>query len=393
MLVADDARVEDARRRGERIDRRVDAELRDLPRQVGRRVEVRERRRRRRVGVVVGGHVNRLHRGDRALLRRGDALLQLAHLGQQRRLIADGRRHAAEQRRHFRAGLREAEDVVDEEEHVLVLGVAEVLRDGERRQADALARAWRLGHLAVDQRGARLRHVLHVDDARLLELEPQVVALARAFADAAEHRHTAVLQGDVVDQLHDDDGLADAGAAEQPDLAALQIRLEQVDDLDAGLEHLELGGLLLECRRGPMDRPVLLGVDRPIGEVHRLAEHVQHAAERRRADRHRDRRAGVAHPHAALHAVGRLHRHRAHAVLAQVLLHLGDDVDLLAGRQRRDDANRVVDRGQMAALELDVDDGADDLDDLADICSCCCAICSRCSAAAGSSVRYPALRT
>ena len=88
-----------------------------------------------------------------------------------------------------------------------------------------------------------------VDDAALLELEPEVVALARAFADAAEHRHAAVLHGDVVDQLHDDDGLADAGAAEQPDLAALQVRLEQVDDLDAGLEHLQFGRLLFERRR------------------------------------------------------------------------------------------------------------------------------------------------
>jgi hypothetical protein len=42
-----------------------------------------------------------------------------------------------------------------------------------------------------------------------------------------------VFHGDVVDELHDDDGLADAGAAEQADLAALQVRLEQVDDLDA----------------------------------------------------------------------------------------------------------------------------------------------------------------
>ena len=50
-----------------------------------------------------------------------------------------------------------------------------------------------------------------------------------------------MLHGDVVDQLHDDDGLADAGTAEQADLAALQIRLEQVDDLDPGLEHLLLG--------------------------------------------------------------------------------------------------------------------------------------------------------
>ena len=36
----------------------------------------------------------------------------------------------------------------------------------------------------------------------LLELEPEVVALARALADAGEHRDAAVLHGDVVDQLH-----------------------------------------------------------------------------------------------------------------------------------------------------------------------------------------------
>src|SRR3712207_9240019 len=76
-----------------------------------------------------------------------------------------------------------------------------------------------------------------VDDARLLHLEPEVVALARALADAAERGQAAVLLGDVVDQLLDEDGLADAGAAEQADLAALGVRGEQVDDLDAGLDR------------------------------------------------------------------------------------------------------------------------------------------------------------
>ena len=156
VLVAEDARVENARGRRQRIDRRVDAQLGNRARQVRRRVEVREGRRRRRVGVVVGRHVDRLHRRDRALLRRGDALLHLAHLAQQRRLVADRRRHAAEQRRHFRARLREAEDVVDEEQHVLAFGVAEVLGHGQRRQADAQPRARRLRHLSVDQRRARL---------------------------------------------------------------------------------------------------------------------------------------------------------------------------------------------------------------------------------------------
>ena len=139
------------------------------------------------------GNVDRLHRRDRAALGRGDALLQLAHFGRQVRLVSDGARHAAEECRDFRARLREAEDVVDEEQHVLPFGVAEVLGDREAGQADAQARARRLGHLAVDQRRLRLRRIARHDDAGLGELEPEVVAFARPLADAGEHREAAVL--------------------------------------------------------------------------------------------------------------------------------------------------------------------------------------------------------
>ncbi len=69
-----------------------------------------------------------------------DALLHRAHVGRERRLIAHRRRNTAEKRRHLGARLREAEDVVDEEEHVLTL-IAEVLGDREARQRDAGARA------------------------------------------------------------------------------------------------------------------------------------------------------------------------------------------------------------------------------------------------------------
>ena len=206
---------------------------------------------RRRVGQVVGRHVNGLHRGDRALGRGGDALLQLAHVGGERRLIAHRRRNAAEQRRHFRARLREAEDVVDEEQHVLAL-VAEILGDGEAGQRDAGARARRLVHLAIDQGalGAVGGAVLGLlVDAALDHLVIEVVALAGALADAGEHGIAAMRLGDVVDQLHDEDGLADARAAEQADLAALGVGREQVDDLDAGLEDLRLGRLLGIGRR------------------------------------------------------------------------------------------------------------------------------------------------
>ena len=172
--------LEDRRGRVERVDRRVDAFLGDRPRQHGGRVEVGEHRRRGRVGEVVGGHVDRLHRGDRALAGGGDALLQLAHLGLQRRLVADLGGHPPEQRRDLGAGLHEAEDVVDEQQHVLAL-VAEVFGHRQARQGDAHAGPGRLVHLPEHE------HRL-VDDARLLHLQPQVVALAGALADAAEGR-------------------------------------------------------------------------------------------------------------------------------------------------------------------------------------------------------------
>ena len=231
VLLADDVGLEDRRGRVERVDGRVDALLRDRARQRRGRVEVREHRRRRGVGEVVGRHVDRLDRGDRALAGRGDPLLELAHLRLERGLVAHLRGHPAEQRRHLGARLHEAEDVVDEEQHVLAALLAEVLRHRQAGQRHAHARAGRLVHLAEHE------HRL-VDHARLGHLEPEVVALARALAHAAERGQAAVLLGDVVDQLLDEHGLAHAGAAEQADLAALGVGREQVHDLDAGLEDL-----------------------------------------------------------------------------------------------------------------------------------------------------------
>ena len=84
-----------------------------------------------RVSQVVGGNVDRLHRGDGALLRGGDALLQRTHFRCQSGLIADGGGHTAQQRRDLRACLGETEDIVDEQQHVLPLAVTEVLRHGQ----------------------------------------------------------------------------------------------------------------------------------------------------------------------------------------------------------------------------------------------------------------------
>ena len=49
-------------------------------------------------------------------------------------------------------------------------------------------------------------------------------------------------------------GLPHAGAAEQPDLPPLGVRSQQVDDLDPGLENLDIGRLVLERRGMPVNR-------------------------------------------------------------------------------------------------------------------------------------------
>src|SRR5690606_14699601 len=98
VLLPDDGRGQHAARRVERVHGRVDASLGDRAAQRGGRVEVGERGRRGRVGQVVRGDVDGLHRGNRALGGRGDAFLQRAHVGRQGRLIAHRRRNSAEQR-------------------------------------------------------------------------------------------------------------------------------------------------------------------------------------------------------------------------------------------------------------------------------------------------------
>ena len=156
MLFADDERRQHARSRVQRIHRRIDALFRNRAVQHRGGVQMRERGRGRRVGQVVGRHVDRLHRSDRALMGGGDALLQRAHVGGKRRLITDGARNTAQQRRHFRTRLGKAEDVVDEEQHVLAL-IAEMLGDRKAGEADAGAGARRFIHLAVTSAHLSLR--------------------------------------------------------------------------------------------------------------------------------------------------------------------------------------------------------------------------------------------
>src|SRR5213079_1030227 len=106
-----------------------------------------------------------------------------------------------------------------------------------------------------------------VDDPRLDHLVIEVVTLAGALADAGEHRQATVLLGDVVDELEHVDGLADPGAAEQADLAALGERHEEVDDLDAGDEQVLATGTEIGAPVAATARPRFKPSEEPMAMV------------------------------------------------------------------------------------------------------------------------------
>ena len=189
----------------------------------------------------------------------------------------------------------------------------------------------------------------------------EVGALTGALADTGEHRHTTVVLRHTADHLGDEHGLADAGTTEQADLATGDVRGEQVDDLDAGLEQalrrlegVEVGGRTV-------DVPALDVGEVGVVAVEHLAPHVPHVAEGAVADGHADAAAGVAHRGATGEAVGRLQADGAHAAVAELLGDLGEHGDRLAV-DLHGELERMVELGQRAAGELDVDHGAGDAD-------------------------------
>ena len=114
------------------------------------------------------------------------------------------------------------------------------------------------------------------------------------------------------------DRLADAGTAEQADLAALRKRGDQIDNLDAGLEQFNRRRQFIELRGELMDRAAFVGDNGP-GVIDGAAEHIHDATEGASADRHRYRGAGTEHFHAAPQTVGRTHGDGANDAVTELL--------------------------------------------------------------------------
>ena len=89
----------------------------------------------------------------------------------------------------------------------------------------------------------------------------EVVSLTGPLTDAGKDGVTSVGLGDVVDELLDEDGLADSGTAEQANLSATGVRGKEVDNLDTGLEDLGRRRLVDEGRGVGVNRQTLDALD------------------------------------------------------------------------------------------------------------------------------------
>ena len=222
-----------------------------------------------------------------------------------------------------------------------MLLVPEVLRHGQPGERHPHPGPGGLVHLSKHQ--GRL-----FNDPGLGHLPPQVAALPGALPHAGKNRVSAVLGGNIVDQLLDQHRFAHAGAAKQADLAAPGIGGQQVDDLDPCLKQVHHRALVGKAGGLAVDGPVLLGGYCSLA-VDGIPQHIEHPAQHALPHRDGDGPAPGLHLHAPADPLAGGEHEAADGVPADVLGHLHDTL-LTAHLQPQG----VLDGGHLIPGELDV---------------------------------------
>jgi len=133
-----------------------------------------------------------------------------------------------------------------------------------------------LVHLTKDQGDLGL--AIKLNDRGLLHFVVQIVALTGALADTSEDGVTTVGLGDVVDELLDEDSLANTSTTEETNLSTTSVGSEEIDDLDTSDQNLSGCRLLDELGRFGVNRESLVRldgttlIDRVTSDVHDTAK-------------------------------------------------------------------------------------------------------------------------
>ena len=179
---------------------------------------------RRRVGQVVGRHINSLYRSNRTVARRSNTFLHSAHFRCQCRLITYGRRHTSQQRGHLGTCLSETEYIINKEQYIaraIRLGTHITERLGYRQtgQCNRLTCTRRFVHLTEYQGYLRFSHFVIInfgkvpmtffhsfleffaiaDHTGFNHFPQQVVTFTGTLSYSGKHRKTILFLGDIID--------------------------------------------------------------------------------------------------------------------------------------------------------------------------------------------------
>ena len=283
----------------------------------------------------------------------------------------------------------EAENVVDEEQDItscaFAAAVTEVLRYGKAAQGHTGTGSWRLVHLTEHQCGLARRQLLHVhggkvpsaffhallkglaiiDDAGFDHLTEEVVSFTGALTYTGKHGQTIVALGDVVDELHDEDRLADTRTTKQTNLSTLRVRLDQIDHLDARCQDLRAGAQLLELGSGLVNLTrACAGHLAAVDAVNGISGHIEEPALDGLTSRHAHGATHQTGRHTATQPFGSVHGDGADRVFSNVLLTLEDKRRLAFPI----DLNGLKDFGQCRVRrETNVHNWTDDLSNGTDV--------------------------
>ena len=211
--------------------------------------------------------------------------MQAAHISGQRWLIAHSRRNTAKQRRHFGASLCKAEDVINEEEHIFALLIAEIFSLCKTCQSNTGTRAWRLVHLAINQRHAAV--AFKVDHFGVDHFVIKIVTFTGPLTHTGKDRVSTEEFRDIVDQLLNKNGLANTRAAKEANLTAFCIGAKQIDHFDTCDKDFRLSRLVHKFWCRGMDWHAGSGFNRA-ALINRLTNNVHDAAKCFRANWHHD---------------------------------------------------------------------------------------------------------
>mmetsp|Transcript_35100 Transcript_35100/g.73103 ORF Transcript_35100/g.73103 Transcript_35100/m.73103 type:complete len:448 (+) Transcript_35100:278-1621(+) len=282
------------------IDSGVDTQLSNRTGQHSCSVQVSKGCGRGRIRKIISRHVDSLHRGNGSLGGRGNTFLKTTHISGKSGLVTDSRRNTSKKGGHFRTGLGETENVVHKEQHILVFFITEVLGNGKTGKSDTGAGTWGFVHLPVDKSGlgsiGGASGFVNLNHTTFNHFVVKIISLTGTFTNTGEDRVSSVVDGNVVNKFHNNNGFSYTGTTEKTNLSSLGVRGKEINNLDSGHKNVLGTTLFAESRSGTMQRgPLFFFLSLKDGSffIDGFSDDVDNTSKSQRSDRHLNGSTGI----------------------------------------------------------------------------------------------------